>query len=94
MAGTTIMVAGVAITDITSYRAKLTATQVRLKTIYTGFDPARPDLLLPRAVEIVELANNAERLRELVERWDAAEAQCATVLEVWELVKAFTGDKA
>ncbi|KQM99373.1 hypothetical protein [Sphingomonas sp. Leaf25] len=94
MAGTTITVAGVTVTDVTPYRAQLTATRARLATIYAAFNPARPELLLAREAEIVELANNAERLREIVERWDEAETRRNNVLAVWELVKAFKGDDA
>ncbi|BCA59476.1 hypothetical protein [Sphingomonas sp. HMP6] len=91
MAETTITVAGVTICDVTGYRAQLTAVRARLDAIYAGFDPTRPELLLVRHNEIVDLANNAERLREIVETWDAAKEQRANVVAVWELVKTFTG---
>lgn len=90
--GTTITIDGILVTDITPYRTKLESVRAKLEAIYTGFDPGRPELLLPRESEIVGLANDAERLREIVQRWDKAEAQCDNVLGVWELVKAFTGD--
>ena len=91
---TTITVAGVELTDVTAFRAQLVAVQARLVGIYAGFDPANPEPLLPREAEIVDLANNAERLRELVDRWDEGEAKRANVLAVWELVKAFTDGDA
>lgn len=91
---TTITIDGVLVTDITPYRKKLASVREKLKPIFAGFDPARPELLVPREAEIVGLANDAERLREIVERWDKAEAQCANVLAVWELIKAFPGDGA
>lgn len=94
MAGTSITVAGVVITDITGHRAQLVAVRAQLARIYAGFDPAQPELLLAREAEIIDLANNAERLREIVERWDEAEAKRANVLAAWELVKAFIGDGA
>lgn len=94
MADLVITVGGVVITDITTYRSELASVRSRLAEIYAGFDPAKPELLLEREAEIVELANSAERLREIVERWDQAEAKRANVLAVWELVKGFTGDQA
>ncbi|MGY2735043.1 hypothetical protein [Sphingomonas sp. UYP23] len=93
MAETAIIVDGVTIRDITGYRAQLTAVRAQLELIYVGFDPARPELLLVREAEIVDLANNAERLREIVETWDAAEKQRTNILAVWELVRTFTGDE-
>lgn len=92
MADTSITVAGVVITEIASHRAQLVAVRAQLTRIYAGFDPLYPELLLAREAEIVDLANNAERLREIVERWDAAEEKRANVLVAWELVKAFAGD--
>jgi hypothetical protein len=92
--GTTITIDGVLVTDITPYRTKLANVRAKLATIYAGFDPAWPELLLAREAEIVGLANDAERLREIVERWDAADTRRANVLAAWELVKAFTGDGA
>ena len=91
MASSTITIGGGVITDITAHRAQLVAVRAQLARIYAGFDPARPDSLLAREAEIVDLANNAERLREIVDRWDEAEAKRANVLAVWDLVKAFTG---
>ncbi|WP_174291068.1 hypothetical protein [Sphingomonas bacterium] len=92
--GTTITIDGILVTDVTPYRTKLVSVREKLAAIFAGFDPARPELLLPREAEIVGLANDAERLREIVERWDKVEAQCANVLGVWDLIKAFTGDGA
>lgn len=92
MADTSITVAGVVITDITGHRAQLVAARAQLARIYAGFDPAHPELLLAREAEIIDLANNAERLREIVDRWDEVEEKRANVLAVWELVKSFTGD--
>lgn len=94
MAGTTITVEGHAVTDIATYRTELASVRARLAGIYNGFDPARPEPLLGREAEIVDLANRAEELREIVERWDEAEAKRANVLAAWELVKVFTGGQA
>ncbi len=91
---TTITVGDISITDINSYRSQLITVRARLATIYAGFDPARPEMLLAREAEIVDLANSAERLREIVDRWDEAEAKRTNVLAVWELVKTFKGDGA
>lgn len=94
MIGTTITIEGVIVTDITPYRNKLELLRAKLRTIYAGFDPARPEHLLAREAEIVNLANEAERWRETVERWDEVEAQRANILDVWELVRAFDGNSA
>lgn len=94
MADTTISVEGVLVTDITPYRTKLETVRAKLKAIFTGFNPARPEHLLPREAEIVALANDAERLREIVESWEAVEGQRANIIAVWELVRTFDGDEA
>lgn len=94
MADTFIPDTGVAMTDITSYREQLAATRAQLAAIYAGFDPARPELLFAREAEIVDLANNTERLREIVERLEAAEERRTNILAVWELVKALPGGAA
>lgn len=94
MTSTTIAVGGVAITDITPYRAELASVRSKLAAIYAGFDPTRPEPLLAREAEIVDLANSAERLREIVERWDEAEAKRANILAAWDLVKAYKGGVA
>ncbi|CAN5277027.1 hypothetical protein BH10PSE14_BH10PSE14_18720 [soil metagenome] len=94
MADSTITVEGVLVTDITPYRTKLETVRAKLKAIFTGFNPARPEHLLPREAEIVALANDAERLREIVESWDAVEGQRANIIGVWELVRTFDGDEA
>lgn len=93
MTSTSITVAGVTITDIATYRAQLVAACARLKHLYAGFDPARPDTLLEREAEIVDLANNAERLREIVETWDAVDEKRANILAIYELVRPFEDDK-
>lgn len=92
MTGTTITVDGVRVTDIAPYRTRLASAREKLAAIYAGFDPARPEKLLAREAEIVMLANDTERLREIVDRWDEAEAKIANVLAGWEQVKAFGGD--
>lgn len=92
--GTTITIDGTLVTDITPYQTKLAGVRAKLASIYAGFDPARPELLLAREAEIVALANDAERLREIVERWDEADRKRANLLAAWELVKVFTGDGA
>lgn len=90
MMSTTITIDGILVTDIAPYRTKLAAVRAKLGAIYAGFDPMRPELLFAREAEIVDLANDAERLREIVERWDEADARRANVLAAWDLVKVFT----
>lgn len=92
MANISITVDGVLVTDITPYRTKLASAREKLAAIYAGFNPAQPEALLAREAEIVALANDAERLREIVDRWDEAEAKIANVLAGWEQVKTLGGD--
>ncbi len=89
MANISIIVDGVRVIDISPYRTRLASAREKLAAIYDGFDPARPETLLAREAEIVTLANDAERLRETVDRWDEAEAKIANVLAGWDQVKAF-----
>lgn len=94
MAGFSITADGAIITDISSHRDQLLAAREKLSRIYAGFNRTQPEALLQREAEIVGLANEAERLREIIKRWDEAEARYANILTVWEIVKQFKGDDA
>lgn len=87
MASITITLAGVTrtITDVGPYRAELIEATGKLATIYAEFDETRPERLLPREEEIVELVNRAEELRVIVETWDARAAATENVLVGWML---------
>jgi hypothetical protein len=84
----------VTITDIAPYRRELEQTLGRLKALYAGFDPARPERLLAREEEIRTFYNRAEELRVAIESWEAANAACANILAGWELVRELNGGAA
>jgi len=93
MTSVSISVGDAVITDVAEHRAELEGIRVRLAHIYDGFEPGRPERLLAREAEIVALINRAEELREIVERWEAAETARANILAGWEVVQAFrSGD--
>jgi hypothetical protein len=89
MTAITITVGGVerTMTDIANYRSDLVNTARMLDKIYAGFNPARPELLLPQEEEVVKLFNRYHELRAIVDQWDSAEAGRENVLAGWALVQ-------
>jgi len=83
------------ITDIAPYRIDLAATGRKLAAIYAAFDPTFPEGLAPRESEIVDLVNRYQELKEIIDRWEAAEQRDANILAGWALVEDMaSGDMA
>lgn len=89
MTSITITIAGVPklITDVGVYRKELETLRAQLKLVFAGFDPAHPERLLACEGEILRLLNRSEELREIIERWDAAERSRSNILAAWAIVQ-------
>lgn len=89
MTAITITIGGVerTVTDIATYRTDLANTGRLLDEVYAAFNPARPEMLLPREEEVVKLYNRYQELRAIVEQWDSAETSRENVLAGWALVQ-------